>query len=41
MSSYITGNWETREVFIDGEPRSPAESQNLRNHSPYGFCWGL
>lgn len=36
----LTGCWATREVTLDGEPLTPAESQALANHSPDGFLWG-
>jgi hypothetical protein len=36
----ITGNWETRDVFIDGRQLRPGKSQKIRNHSPNGFNWG-
>ena len=36
----LTGCWKTREVTLDGEPLSPAESLALANHSPDGFLWG-
>ena len=39
-SSIITGNYETREVKIDGMPLSHAASLKLSNHSPDGFAWG-
>jgi len=37
--SIINGNWQTREVSIDGQPLSPKRSQKVRNHSPDGFMW--
>lgn len=36
----IKGNWETREVTIDGKPLDPSRSQKIWNHSPDGFNWG-
>jgi hypothetical protein len=36
----IQGIYETREVFVDGNPLSPAESHKVSNHSPDGFNWG-
>lgn len=29
-----------RNVWLDGEPLWPAESQRVWNHSPDGFNWG-
>lgn len=40
VKKMIVGNWETREVQIDGKILSPEESQKIRNHSPDGFAWG-
>jgi hypothetical protein len=36
----IKGNWETREVTIDGHRLDPRPSQKVWNHSPDGFNWG-
>ena len=36
----IEGNWETREVMMDGNPLDPKPSQKVWNHSPDGFNWG-
>jgi|GEM_PF-3488676 hypothetical protein len=36
----ITGEIESREVFINGEYLSPVYSQGVCNHSPDGFNWG-
>ncbi len=36
----ITGDQETREVYINGKYLNPAPSQKVRNHSPDGFNWG-
>jgi hypothetical protein len=36
----IDGDWETREVHIDGKLLRPEASQAVRNHSPDGFNWG-
>ena len=38
--SIIDGDWETKEVSIDGKLLSPARSLKVCNHSPDGFCWG-
>ena len=35
----IKGNWETREVWVNGELLDPAPSQAVWNHSPNGFAW--
>lgn len=40
MKAKITGTRETREVFINGEMLNPAESREVKNHSPTGFNWG-
>ena len=36
----IDGDWETREVYIDGKRLDPRRSQAIWNHSPDGFNWG-
>ena len=36
----LDGDWETREVYLNGKHLDPAESQKVRNHSPDGFNWG-
>ncbi len=36
----ISGNYQTRDVFINGKKLAPARSINLVNHSPDGFAWG-
>jgi len=35
----IKGNWETKEVWLDGKLLSPLKSQEIVNHSPDGFNW--
>ena len=40
MKHTLKGNAETREVWLDGMPLHPEESQAYRNHSPDGFSWG-
>lgn len=37
---FLTGNWQTRRVFMDGRELLPERSQQIRNHSPDGFNWG-
>ena len=37
---HIAGNFETRQVTVDGKVLSPARSQRVWNHSPDGFNWG-
>lgn len=37
----IQGNWETREVKVDGKELDPKPSQEAWNHSPDGFAWGF
>lgn len=39
-SILIYGDWETREVHIDGKLLRPEMSQKICNHSPDGFNWG-
>lgn len=36
----IEGDFETREVYLNGEILSPNKSQRVWNHSPDGFNWG-
>lgn len=36
----LSGDWETREVYLNGRFLSPTKSQAVRNHSPDGFNWG-
>ena len=36
----IKGHWGSRQVTIDNQPLAEFKSQNIRNHSPDGFCWG-
>ena len=36
----ISGNAQTRRVWIDGKEIHPEKSQELFNHSPDGFNWG-
>lgn len=36
----ITGNFETRQIFINGKELSSSRSLKIRNHSPDGFSWG-
>ncbi len=36
----IDGDWETREVYLDGRWLDPKPSQKIWNHSPDGFNWG-
>ena len=36
----IKGNWETREVTVDGVRLDPSPSQAVWNHSPDGFSYG-
>ena len=37
---FIDGDWETREVHVDGRLLRPSRSQRVWNHSPDGFNWG-
>lgn len=36
----LSGDIETREVYLDGQYLDPKPSQKMRNHSPDGFNWG-
>lgn len=36
----LKGNFNTRQVWIDGKELHPQKSQQVRNHSPDGFMWG-
>ena len=36
----IKGDWDSRRVYIDGQPLLESRSQKIRNHSPDGFSWG-
>lgn len=36
----IDGDWQTREVYINGHFLRPERSQKVVNHSPDGFNWG-
>lgn len=40
MEHTLKGKIETGEVWLDGIPLHPEESQAYRNHSPDGFAWG-
>lgn len=40
MEITLKGNYETRQVWMNGKDLSPAQSQKIRNHSPDGFSWG-
>lgn len=40
MIHKLKGNFETREVWLDGKRLSPKRSQKVWNHSPDGFSWG-
>ena len=40
MNNHIDGDWESREVFIDGKFLSLFLSKKVYNHSPDGFNWG-
>ena len=36
----IKGKHDSGEVWVDGRPLDPADSQAVWNHSPTGFAWG-
>ncbi len=36
----LTGNWNTKEVWLNHKKLNPKASQKIRNHSPDGFNWG-
>jgi len=40
MKIHLKGNWESRNVWLNGKPLSPRKSQKVVNHSPDGFNWG-
>ena len=40
MKHKLSGDGETREVYLDGKFLDPEPSQKIRNHSPDGFNWG-
>lgn len=40
MRHTLSGDAESREVYLDGKYLDPKPSQKLRNHSPDGFNWG-
>ena len=40
MKHTLSGDGETREVYLDGNYLDPRPSQKHRNHSPDGFNWG-
>jgi hypothetical protein len=39
-ATVIRGDWNTREVFVDGQKLPEHVSQRVYNHSPDGFNWG-
>lgn len=36
----LSGDKDTREVYLNGKRLDPAHSLKVRNHSPDGFNWG-
>jgi hypothetical protein len=40
VNNHIDGDWESREVYMDGKFLSPFQSKKAYNHSPDGFNWG-
>ncbi len=40
MKHKLSGDAETREVYLNGQYLDPKPSQKLHNHSPDGFNWG-
>ena len=40
MKHKLSGNAETREVYLDGKFLDPEPSKKIRNHSPDNFNWG-
>lgn len=40
MKHTLSGEVETREVYLDGKYLDPKSSQKYHNHSPDGFNWG-
>lgn len=40
MKHTLKGNYNSRNVWLDGKLLNPEPSQAIRNHSPDGFSWG-
>lgn len=40
MKHKLRGEYPSRQVWLDGAPLMPDESQKVHNHSPDGFNWG-
>jgi hypothetical protein len=40
MKHKLSGDGETREVYLDGKFLDPEPSKKIRNHSPDNFNWG-
>jgi Family of unknown function (DUF6166) len=40
MTILLSGEWETKKVWLAGIPLDPGPSQKVWNHSPDGFAWG-
>lgn len=40
MRVHLKGNYETRQVWVNGKELTPEKSLKLRSHSPDGFAWG-
>lgn len=39
LPGHITGNWTSKDVWIDGQFLCPSESLSVVRHSPDGFNW--
>ena len=40
MKHRLSGDAETREVYLDGHYLDPEPSKKIHNHSPTNFNWG-
>lgn len=40
MVIHLKGNWQSRNVWLNGKILTPYKSQKIVNHSPDGFNWG-
>lgn len=40
MKHTLTGDWESKIVYLDGKRLNPRRSQAVFNHSPDGFNYG-
>lgn len=40
MKFTLKGDYQSRQVWLNGKYLSPSKSQSIFNHSPDGFNWG-